>query len=524
MAPQERIQTIDILRGIALLGILIINFTVDDWDAGLYKGFSGVIDQLFYWPIKLLMDDRFMATYCFLFGLGFAIQMQRAARRGKPFVFAFLRRMIALYLIGTIANIVFKGSVLESYAVTGLLLLLFWKLPTRLLPIVALVCFLTPTTIAIINSIHEQTQNAVVANHPLAIDKKTLDRYVGVYENQEHKVTVVYRDNTILYGQGVHNKIRLYPISQNEFKLENRNLIQVFVTNAQGRVVKFEARNAAHEVLQTWNRTDMPVAAGLKLQDQQRKGVGINKPSYWQFVKNNATEFRQVFPRMFLHWDMMLGTILVLFVLGMYAGKKRIFYDVNGNTPLLKRVFKWGLICGGPAVLMEGGFQAYDFWNNIQIGSYSSFIQTVRDSIWNAGIIPLTLAYIAGITLLLNKEKFRKKLAFLARVGRLGLTNYLLHLAAAMLLFNNVNFPWDLSGNIGCFYRVMVAIPVYCVIYLFSRWWLMHFSIGPVEWLWRSATYLTWQPLRLPKAAAEDSISKKGIRTKRLRTGKVSAD
>ena len=75
VAIQERIQTIDIIRGFALFGILIINFTVDAGKTEPWAGFTGFIDQLVYWPIAFFMNDKFVAIYCFLFGLGFSIQM-----------------------------------------------------------------------------------------------------------------------------------------------------------------------------------------------------------------------------------------------------------------------------------------------------------------------------------------------------------------------------------------------------------------------------------------------------------------
>ena len=93
VAPQERIQKLDIIRGIALFGILVINFTIDHGPTEPWTGWTGFADQLVFWPIRFFMDDKFMAMYCFLFGLGFSIQMLRAKAGNSPFVFVYIRQI-----------------------------------------------------------------------------------------------------------------------------------------------------------------------------------------------------------------------------------------------------------------------------------------------------------------------------------------------------------------------------------------------------------------------------------------------
>src|SRR6185436_18714651 len=86
IALPERIQTIDIIRGFALFGVLVVNLTVDNQNVQPWDGWPGIADQLSYWSIRFFMDDKFMAIYCFLFGLGFSIQMLRAESRGSTFI------------------------------------------------------------------------------------------------------------------------------------------------------------------------------------------------------------------------------------------------------------------------------------------------------------------------------------------------------------------------------------------------------------------------------------------------------
>jgi uncharacterized protein len=127
VAIQERIPTIDIIRGIALFGVIIITFTVDNGSNAPWQGWSGFGDQLLFWTLRFFIDDKFVNIYCILFGLGFAIQMQRAESSNLPFTLIFLRRLIALYLIG-VACFVLLGIyniIFIPYAITGLLLLFF---------------------------------------------------------------------------------------------------------------------------------------------------------------------------------------------------------------------------------------------------------------------------------------------------------------------------------------------------------------------------------------------------------------
>lgn len=99
VTTRERIQTIDIIRAFALLGVVVVNFTVDNRGISPGEGKTGLFDQLAYWPIRLLLDDKAMAIYCFLFGLGFSIQLLRAQERNAPYVLMFIRRLAFLFLI-----------------------------------------------------------------------------------------------------------------------------------------------------------------------------------------------------------------------------------------------------------------------------------------------------------------------------------------------------------------------------------------------------------------------------------------
>ena len=82
-------------------------------------------------------------------------------------------------------------------------------------------------------------------------------------------------------------------------------------------------------------------------------------------------------------------------------------------------------------------------------------------------------------------------------VGRMGLTTYLMQAFFGVLIFSTIGL--GLLGEVGAAISALMAIAIFVVQILFSKFWLKHFYYGPVEWLWRSLTNLKMQPLMKPK-------------------------
>jgi len=125
----ERIATLDVLRGFALMGILIMNmpgFSYSGWHES---------DGSHYWPLRIdqlaeqvrdaLFSGKFNSLFSVLFGLGFTIQFARMQQRDSLHADRlYLRRLLVLFGIGVLHACVFwSGDVLHVYAVLGLLLL-----------------------------------------------------------------------------------------------------------------------------------------------------------------------------------------------------------------------------------------------------------------------------------------------------------------------------------------------------------------------------------------------------------------
>jgi uncharacterized protein len=75
----------------------------------------------------------------------------------------------------------------------------------------------------------------------------------------------------------------------------------------------------------------------------------------------------------------------------------------------------------------------------------------------------------------------------------MGLTNYLMQSIIFIPLF--YGFGLGLARHINLVMAVGLGIVVYYLQVLFSKWWLGNFIYGPFEWLWRSLTWLKWQPM-----------------------------
>ncbi|MBJ7459032.1 MAG: DUF418 domain-containing protein [Thermoleophilaceae bacterium] len=128
-APPQRIQLVDALRGFALFGILAVNIvyfaTAYGADTGLVNPQStSWADSATSWITAALFETKFYLLFSLLFGYSFVLQMQSAERQGKPFKRRMLRRLIGLFVIGSLhAVFLWHGDILTLYSVLGLLLL-----------------------------------------------------------------------------------------------------------------------------------------------------------------------------------------------------------------------------------------------------------------------------------------------------------------------------------------------------------------------------------------------------------------
>jgi uncharacterized protein len=149
LPPAERIETLDVLRGFALCGILLVNMEQFGWPVYQVllaeQEWKAGADTVAAWIVRFLAEGKFYPLFSFLFGLGVAIQMERAEARGASFANLFCRRLLVLLGIGLAhAFLIWEGDILAWYALCGFLLLAFRQRQPRTLLAWAVIFLLIP--------------------------------------------------------------------------------------------------------------------------------------------------------------------------------------------------------------------------------------------------------------------------------------------------------------------------------------------------------------------------------------------
>ncbi|WP_259455709.1 DUF418 domain-containing protein [Bacillus sp. PK3_68] len=145
---EERITTLDSLRGLALLGIFLVNMISFHSPYFYYDPFEWWKEPENFWHyrwIDIFVQASFYPLFAMMFGFGTAMQRENAMERGQSFVPAGIRRFSFLLVIGMIhAFLIWPGDILINYAVFGLFLLLFLRLSGKILIIIGSILLLLP--------------------------------------------------------------------------------------------------------------------------------------------------------------------------------------------------------------------------------------------------------------------------------------------------------------------------------------------------------------------------------------------
>ncbi|MFC5579148.1 DUF418 domain-containing protein [Lysobacter niabensis] len=175
------------------------------------------------------------------------------------------------------------------------------------------------------------------------------------------------------------------------------------------------------------------------------------------------------------------------FLLGYWAGRKRLLHDPLAHAALLRTLVLVGGLAGLVASIVAPRFEA----SSAAEGVGTLALQVVLQRL---GPLGLGCAYAAGFALLFQRPAWQRWLRWLAPVGRMALTNYLIQTPVCLALFYGTGLGLGQAGGYPARYLAWAAI--FAAQIAFSHWWLARFRFGPVEWVWRSATYGRAQLLR----------------------------
>lgn len=404
--PTERIQIIDILRGFALFGILLVNMDLFVRPAQTLMlpldTMTSGIDRVADWLVRFLAESKFYSLFSFLFGLGFAFQLTRAEDRGARHGFLYVRRLLILLAIGLIhAFLIWVGDILILYALLGFVLILFRKAKPRTLIIWAIILLAIPSLINLF-----ATAAVEMGRQASPVAAAQIDR--------------AFAEQHAAYRADIERAYRVY---------------------AQGNFFEITQQRA-------YDVSSFLVVGSL-----------FFSPS-----------------------------VLAMFLVGLYFGRRRIFQNVDEHLPLFRKLLWWGL---GVGVI---GNLIYAALISSLPRAEPSFVLFLAMLGQGAGAPALCLFYISALTLLYRSSARQKWLGLLAPAGRFALTNYLGQSIICTLIFYGYGLGW--FGQIGKASGLLLALIIYALQVLVSAWWIKRFAFGPVEWLWRSLTYLKLQPMR----------------------------
>ena len=393
----ERYAILDILRGFALLGIILANFpefslyTFLSADAAASMP-SASADRVVRWLQGIFVDGKFYTIFSLLFGVGFSIILSNAKKRGADGIRVFYRRMLILLFIGFLhLMFIWSGDILMLYALMGMLLPLFSRLSDK-----AILCCA-----------------GVLLLIPVGVD--TLTDALGV--SLSAPVVRIQQDYCGRYG-----------ISDENFAYwlrDAKSYKEVLAFLVQGAFVRMQ-----------------------------------------EFIDGN---------RYF--------KVLGLFLIGFWAGRRRLYADVASYIPQLKKIAATGLCIGLP-------FSALYTWSSLAGHPYGLGLHS---ALYFFGVYPLGGAYVALLSLLHLRRPGLRVFRILAAPGRMALTNYIFQSVFGMLIFYGIGF--GLGASMGLSYVALVAFGIYLIQAAFSVFWISRFNFGPLEWIWRMLTYGKTFPL-----------------------------
>lgn len=180
--------------------------------------------------------------------------------------------------------------------------------------------------------------------------------------------------------------------------------------------------------------------------------------------------------------------VLGIFLLGFYMGRRQLYLKLEENRALLQKTFRLGVLVGLPVSIL--------FWYFGTDGKAvpRSWMGLADTGCYALSVVPLALAYAAGIALLWLRPAAASWIRLLAPAGQMALSNYIMQSVLGVLIFYEMGL--GLGNELAYGWIILLALAIFLIQLLLSYSWLRYFNFGPLEWIWRQLTYLKQFPLR----------------------------
>ena len=169
--------------------------------------------------------------------------------------------------------------------------------------------------------------------------------------------------------------------------------------------------------------------------------------------------------------------VMGLFILGFYIGRRKLYADLSSHKALLRRVATVGFAVGLPLSVVYA-------WSAVGGHPFGTVGHSV---LYLVSVYPLGLAYMSGLCLLYLRSRNARLWRWLAAPGRMALTNYIGQSVVGMFLFYGIGL--GLGASVGLATTELIALGVFALQVLFSKFWLHYCQFGPLEWVWRMLNY-----------------------------------
>ena len=447
-----RIFSLDVLRGIALLGILLISI----WDFGglstneqtRIRLYEKGADHIVLVGLQFLFEGKMRALFALVFGAGMVLYLNKPNRLTFPATSElYIRRQLWLMAFGLVNAFVllWPGDMLFQYGVMGILLFPFFRMSKKGLLIAAMVCTLIYCGKSFWN---------------YADDKTAYKKYKAVTLVEAR----IKKDSAVR-----HNKDSLSGISKAALKVSDS------VAKKTDTLTKEQQKDkSAWEGLAKMQRYDSTRAMDTAEMKAMRLGYG----KIWSHLLQRT----QAKEAMWLYrtgiWDIGSMMLLGMALLGygffnvQFSKSKYILLAVAGILGGL--LLAWYRLHYGTVKMLD--YEKYITGNSIPPNQFFAVERLL-----------LVTGYASLVMLLLRTVLLQWVWKALAAAGRMAFSNYLLQSVVCTLFFYGYGFGY--FGRLSQLELYFFVAELWLVQLVFSVLWFRYYNYGPVEWLWRWLTY-----------------------------------